>query len=274
MHKVIVAQFVTLDGIVEDPDGSGGAPHGGWAFRYGPGPVSGDKFHMGTVLDTGVKLLGRTTWELFTRVFPGRDDEFSRRLNAMEKLVVSHSPVDVDRWTHSTRLDGDLIEVVTQRLRHQDVMVTDSSSIVDQLVAHDLVDEFRLMVFPTVIGTGRRLFEGVAAPLDLALVGSEDAGVGVLRQVYERKGNRCATQYVALREDERVRSGERLHPASTATTLRVGGLVTDGPFADTKEVFGGFYLVEAPDLDSALELAARIPAVRLGGSVEIRPLVE
>jgi hypothetical protein len=81
-------------------------------------------------------------------------------------------------------------------------------------------------------------------------------------------------EYVALRDDERVRSGERLHPASTATTLRAGGLITDGPFADTKEVFGGFYLVEAPDLDSALELAVRIPAIRLGGSVEIRPLVE
>lgn len=81
-------------------------------------------------------------------------------------------------------------------------------------------------------------------------------------------------EYVALRDDERVQSGERLRPAVTATTLRAGGLLTDGPFADTKEIFGGFFLVEAPDLDSALELAARIPAVRLGGSVEIRPLVE
>ena len=81
-------------------------------------------------------------------------------------------------------------------------------------------------------------------------------------------------EYTALREDERVRSGERLRPAATATTLRADGMITDGPFADTKEIFGGFYLVEAPDLDSALELAARIPAIRLGGSVEIRPLVE
>jgi hypothetical protein len=81
-------------------------------------------------------------------------------------------------------------------------------------------------------------------------------------------------EYVALHDDERVLTGERLRPASTATTLRAGGLLTDGPFADTKEVFGGFYLVEAPDLDSALELAARVPAVRLGGSVEVRPLAE
>lgn len=84
-------------------------------------------------------------------------------------------------------------------------------------------------------------------------------------------------EYLALRDDPRVRSGERLRPAATATTLRAGPngpLLTDGPYADTKEVFGGFYLVEAPDLDSALELAARIPAVRFGGSVEVRPLVE
>ena len=92
-------------------------------------------------------------------------------------------------------------------------------------------------------------------------------------------GQRVAitAEYVALRRDPRVRSGERLRPAETATTVRGGTdgpLLTDGPFADTKEVFGGFYLIEAPDLDSALELAARIPAVRLGGSVEVRPLAE
>lgn len=81
-------------------------------------------------------------------------------------------------------------------------------------------------------------------------------------------------EYLAMRDDPRVLDGERLQPASTATTLRAGGLLTDGPFADTKEVFGGFFLVEAPDLDSALELAGRMPAIRLGGSVEIRPLVE
>lgn len=81
-------------------------------------------------------------------------------------------------------------------------------------------------------------------------------------------------EYTALRADGRVRSGERLCPAVTATTVRADGMITDGPFADTKEIFGGFYLVEAPELDSALELAARIPAVRFGGAVEVRPLAE
>lgn len=83
--------------------------------------------------------------------------------------------------------------------------------------------------------------------------------------------------YVTLMRDERMLGGERLQPAQTATTVRSQDgqtLLTDGPFADTKEIFGGFYLVEATDLDDALELAARIPAVRLGGSVEVRAVVE
>lgn len=191
VHKVIVAQFVTLDGIVEDPDGSGGTPQGGWAFRYGPGPVSGDKFHLGAVLDTGVTLLGRTAWELFSRIFPTREDEFSRRLNAMEKLVVSRSLADTDRWANSTLLDRDLASTVRERVHRQDVVVTGSTGVVEQLIAHDLVDEFRLLVFPTVVGKGRRLFDG--ATLDLDLVSSEDAGSGVLRQVYQRRGTRCGT---------------------------------------------------------------------------------
>ncbi|GAA3204796.1 YciI family protein [Nonomuraea helvata] len=86
-----------------------------------------------------------------------------------------------------------------------------------------------------------------------------------------------SAEYTTLMKDERMLGGERLQPAETATTVRVQDgemLVTDGPFADTKEIFGGFYIVEAGDLDEALELAARIPATRLGGSVEVRPLVE
>jgi hypothetical protein len=84
-------------------------------------------------------------------------------------------------------------------------------------------------------------------------------------------------EYLAQREDPRMVGGERLKPVETATTVRLAGgetLVADGPFADTKEVFGGWYLVDAGDLDAAIDIAARIPAVRMGGSVEIRPLVE
>ena len=186
MHRVIVAQFVSLDGVTDDPDGSGGSPSGGWAFRYGPGPVSGDKFALGAVLEHGVKLLGRSTWELFAGLFPTRDDEFSRRLNAMEKLVATRSRHDLSAWGRSTRLEGDLLEEVRRRRERQDVLVTGSASVVDQLVAHDLVDEFRLLVFPVVLGKGHRVFDAAAAPLELALVSTEDAGHGVLRQVYAR----------------------------------------------------------------------------------------
>jgi dihydrofolate reductase len=186
MHKVIVAQFMSLGGVVEDPDGSAGTPFGGWAFRYGPGPVAGDKFHLGEVLETGVTLLGRTTWELFSGIFPARDDEFSRRLTGMQKLVASRSLPNAGRWANSTLLSGDLAEAVAERVRHQDVLVTGSASIVDQLIAHDLVDEFRLMVFPIVLGKGRRLFDGAIAPVELQLVSSEEAGAGALRQVYTR----------------------------------------------------------------------------------------
>ena len=187
MHKVIVAQFTSLDGVVEDPDGSGGTPFGGWAFRYGPGPVAGDKFRLGEILETGVKLNGRTTWELFSTIFPARDDDFSRRLNSMQKLVASRSLESADRWANSALLQGDLCEAVAERVQHQDVLVTGSASIVDQLVARDMVDEFRLMVFPLVLGKGRRLFDGASTPVELELVSSEDAGSGVLRQIYTRK---------------------------------------------------------------------------------------
>jgi hypothetical protein len=74
--SVIVIEFITLDGIVSDPDGSGGTPTGGWAFRHGPETVAGDKFRLGSTLDEGVMVLGRRTWQLFSRLWPGRDDPF------------------------------------------------------------------------------------------------------------------------------------------------------------------------------------------------------
>jgi hypothetical protein len=86
-----------------------------------------------------------------------------------------------------------------------------------------------------------------------------------------------SAEYLAIRDDPRIVGGARLQPAEMATTIRVQEgetLITDGPFADTKEVFGGYYLLEADDLDAAIEIAARIPAARLGGSVEIRPMID
>lgn len=178
--SVIVIEFVTLDGIVSDPDGSAGTPLGGWAFRHGPQAVAGDKFRLGRTLDDGVLLLGRTTWQLFSRIWPGRDDLFAARMNAVPKLVASRTLTHTDTsvWANSQLLDGDLVDAVKRERR--DVIVTGSLSIVDQLMAADLIDEYRLLTFPTVLGTGRRLFPTNCPHTELECLAAEQAGAAVL----------------------------------------------------------------------------------------------
>ena len=102
MSRVIVIEFTSLDGVMHDPDGSDGSPQGGWAFRHGPATVAGDKFRLGATLDEGVMLLGRATWELFAKLWPTRSDEFSLRMNAVPKLVVSRTAPEVSAWANST----------------------------------------------------------------------------------------------------------------------------------------------------------------------------
>ena len=183
MSRVTVIEFVTVDGVVEDPDGSAGTERGGWAFRYGPESVAGDKFRLGELMETGALLLGRSTWELFSNIWPGRSDDFSQRMNAMRKLVVSRSLQSVDAWSNSTLLTGDLCDEVRQADR--DLVVAGSSSVVASLIEQDLVDEYRLLVFPLVLGMGRRLFADGGPCLDLELVSAEPAGAAVL-QVFRR----------------------------------------------------------------------------------------
>ena len=176
--SVVVIEFITLDGIVSDPDGSGGTPTGGWAFRHGRETVAGDKFRLGRVLDDGVMLLGRRTWELFSRLWPGRDDPFSQRMNAVPKLVASRTLTDVSAWANSRLLDGDLVDVVKHEQR--DVIITGSLSVVHALMAESLVDEYRLLIFPTILGTGERLFPDADRPAYLECLSAERVGAAVL----------------------------------------------------------------------------------------------
>jgi dihydrofolate reductase len=185
MSQVIVIEFVTIDGVTHDPDGRDGSAHGGWAFRYGPEAVAGDKFHLGKVLDTGALLLGRRTWQLFAQIWPSRDDEFSSKMNAIPKLVASRSLEKADEWRNSAVLRGDLLDEVSERKQAQDLVVAGSVSVARTLMVHDLVDEYRLLVFPLVIGEGTRLFPGGTPPIDLHLVSAEPAGAAVLL-VYSR----------------------------------------------------------------------------------------
>ena len=154
--SVVYLAFITLDGIVSDPDGRQGTPAGGWMFQFGPEAVTGDKFRLGPIFDTGVMLLGRTTWQAFGQLWPTRDDDFSRRMNAIPKLVASRTLTDASAWANSTLLDGDVIEAVKRESR--DVVVTGSLSLAHELMAHDLIDEYRLITFPLVLGAGKHLF--------------------------------------------------------------------------------------------------------------------
>jgi dihydrofolate reductase len=178
--SVIVIQFVTLDGIVSDPDGSGGTPTGGWAFRHGSETVAGDKFRLGSTLDDGVMLLGRTTWQLFSRLWPGRDDPFAERMNAAPKLVASRTLTDASAWVNSRVIDGSLIDAVKHEKR--DVIITGSLSVIHALMAEELIDEYRLLTFPTILGTGRRLFPDDGPRTDLECLSAERAGAAVFVQ--------------------------------------------------------------------------------------------
>lgn len=176
--SVIVIEFITLDGIVSDPDGSGGTQAGGWAFRHGPEAVAGDKFLLGSTLDEGVLLLGRMTWQLFARLWPGRDDPFSTRMNAVPKLVATRTLTDMSAWANSQAVDGDLLDAVRREPR--DVIVAGSLSVVRALMAEDLIDEYRLLTFPTALGEGERLFPDGAQPVYLECRSAGQVGAAVL----------------------------------------------------------------------------------------------
>jgi dihydrofolate reductase len=176
--SVIVIEFITLDGIVSDPDGSQGTAGGGWAFRFGPEAVAGDKFRLGSALDDGVMLLGRETWQLFSRIWPGRDDPFSMRMNAVPKLVASRTLTDASAWANSQLIGGEPLDAIKRERR--DVIITGSLSVVHALMAEDLIDEYRLLTFPVILGTGERLFAAGSPPADLECLAAERCGAAVL----------------------------------------------------------------------------------------------
>ena len=174
MGRVIVIQFVTLDGVVENPET--------WAFRSGPRRVTADDFHLGSILHTGVLLFGRTTWEVFSRRWPDRSDPYADAMNRATKVVVSRSAPRIDAWNNSSLLDGELVAGVAALTRERDVVVVGSTSVVHALAAADAVDEYRLLVVPTALGAGERLF---VAPVDLHLRSIETVGAAVLAR-YDR----------------------------------------------------------------------------------------
>lgn len=180
MNRIIVIEFLSLDGVMEDPDGSDATPQGGWAFRYGREAVAGDKFELGSRLDSGALLLGRRTWQLFSTLWPSRTDEFSTRMNSAPKWVVTRTLADVAAWQHSAVLPGELADAVQEIRERQDVIVIGSTSVAHALMEHDLVDEYRLLIFPVVLGEGRRLFTAPTGTAGLQLLSAGRRGPAAL----------------------------------------------------------------------------------------------
>ena len=185
MPKIIVAQFITIDGVVEDPDGSDGTSFGGWALRHGRDAIAGDKFSYGPILQTGVFLFGRRTWEHFSLLWPSRDDPFARAFNAADKAVASRSGVDLDRWQNTRLVSGDVRTWARDESARRDVIVIGSGSLVRLFAEAAAVDEYRLRVFPTAAGTGRKLF---ANQTRLELLGTERMGPTIL-MIYRPETN-------------------------------------------------------------------------------------
>ena len=186
MGRIVVSEFVTVDGVMEDPGGAEGFALGGWAFRFDRGP-EGDKFKLDETLEAEALLLGRVTYEGFARAWPGRTDEagFADKMNGMPKFVVSSSLKNPD-WNNSTVLTGDVPEEL-RRLKERiagNILVAGSRTLVQTLIQHGLVDEYRLMVFPTVLGTGKRLFSEGGTVTALELVEAKPVGSGVLTLTY------------------------------------------------------------------------------------------
>jgi dihydrofolate reductase len=188
MANIVVTEFISLDGVIEDPGGSENFKHGGWSFQFSRGD-EGDKFKLDETMASSALLLGRVTYEGFAEAWPPRSDEFgfADKFNSMPKYVVTSTLKDPD-WNNSTVIDGDGDVVgAIRKLKEEldgDVVVHGSGRLARALLDADLVDELRLMVFPVVLGSGKRLFGEMNDKKRMALVDAKTVGDGVSILVY------------------------------------------------------------------------------------------
>ena len=185
MAKIIVTEFVSLDGVMEDPGGAEDFKYGGWTFEIERG--EGDKFKLDETMETDALLLGRKTYEGFAAAWPSREGDFADKFNNMPKYVVS-STLDKPEWNNSTVLKGDVVEAVKKLKEEQggNIVVHGSRQLAQTLIENDLVDQLNLMVFPVVLGSGKRLFGDTSDKKRLELVESRTVGDGVLILIYTR----------------------------------------------------------------------------------------
>jgi dihydrofolate reductase len=187
MGKLVVTEFVSVDGVFEDPGGSEDYEHGAWTFEYDRGD-EGNKFKMDELMEAEVQLFGRLTYEGFAAAWPSREGEFADKINKGKKVVVSTNITDPE-WNNTTVISDDVPAQIATLKNDTDgtILVAGSGTLVATLLEHDLVDELRLMVFPTILGRGKRLFPDGIDRLKLRLVEAKTVGPdGVQVQTYQR----------------------------------------------------------------------------------------
>jgi dihydrofolate reductase len=191
MGKIVATEFISLDGVIEDPGGSEDFVHGGWTFEIDRGD-EGDKFKLDEVEEAEAQLLGRVTYEGFAAAWPEREGDadlggFAKKMNTMPKYVYSTTLESAD-WQNTTILSGDFAEAIG-KVKDEvdgDILVAGSAALVRGLIANDLLDELRLMVFPVTLGGGKRLFADDGRKVPLTLTDARTVGAGVQLLTYER----------------------------------------------------------------------------------------
>jgi dihydrofolate reductase len=193
MGKIVITEFVSLDGVVEDPGGFRDFKHAGWGkpaaalfFTWSLGGEAPDQSKLDETLGTKALLFGRVTYEEFAAAWSGGHDELADKFNSLPKYVVS-STLEDPEWNNSTVLEGDVVEEVSRLKRELDgeIVVHGSVRLARALIEHDLVDELRLMVYPVMLGAGARLFGELRDKKTLRLTDSRTVGDGVAILTYE-----------------------------------------------------------------------------------------
>lgn len=187
MGKIVISTNATLDGVVQDPDGQEGFQYGGWFKKFvGADLQEWDKLETGEALGAEALLLGGRSYDWFAKRLPSRPGEWADRVEHLPKYVVSSTVKDPE-WNNSTLIAGDVVKQLSELKQKVDgeIIVYGSYQLVRTLIEQDLADELRLFVFPVVLGTGARLFDGISNTKPTRLIDTRVVGEGLVFYAYE-----------------------------------------------------------------------------------------
>lgn len=186
MRKVVVSEYVTVDGVMEDPGGAEGFKYGGWSFQYWSDEAA--KYKYDELFASDALLLGRVTYQGFAAAWPTMEGtgDFGERMNSLPKYVVS-TTLEKAEWNNSTIIKANVVEEIARlkAMPGQDILIGGSGDLAHSLAQHNLIDEYRLMVYPVALGRGKRLFREGSDALKLQLVDTKTFGSGVVVLTYQ-----------------------------------------------------------------------------------------